>query len=266
MSTLKFTILGCGNSTGVPAIGNFWGDCDPKEPKNRRTRSSLLVQSDETTLVIDTGPDFRNQLNRENINNINAVLYTHQHSDHVIGMDELRVLKFRNKKEFMPIYSNEITLNELESRFYYLFKGGNHEIYPPIVQKNIISDDQFGHVQQIGDIEFIPFKQDHGSCMSLGYRFGDTAYSIDILDLNDTAIETLRGIRTWIVDCAAYKDNNNAVHASLDKIIALNDRIKAENVFLSSLSLSADYQSLLNDLPAGFAPCYDGMVVNEHIA
>ena len=256
---LKITVLGCGNSTGVPAIGNFWGQCDPNEPKNRRTRSSILVQSDETTLIIDTGPDFRQQLNRENVSNVDAVLYTHQHSDHVIGMDELRVLKFRNQKEFIPVYGNIETISELESRFYYLFKGGNHALYPPMVQSNIIQKDTYGTTQSIDGIDFIPFEQDHGSCMSTGYRFGDFAYSVDILNLDKKAIETLKGINIWLVDCAAYMDDENAVHASVNKIIALNKEIGADSVYLTSLSLAADYGAMLETLPEGYKPAYDGL-------
>ncbi len=259
MKTLDITILGCGNSTGVPAIGNFWGACDPNEPKNTRTRSSILVQSKATTLIVDTGPDFRQQLNRANINNIDAVLYTHHHSDHTTGIDELRVLKFRNKKDYIPIYANYETLKDLKKRYEYAFNGGNHAIYPPIIQPNKITPDRFGRAMQIGDIDIIPFEQDHGSCTSIGYRFGDTAYSVDILTLDDTAIQTLTGIKTWIVDCAAYKDDDNAVHAGLNKIYALNDKIKAENVYLTSLSLAADYKTLCDELKDGYKPCYDGL-------
>ena len=262
---IEIIVLGCGNSTGVPAIGNFWGDCDPKEPKNIRTRSSIALKSAKTTLVIDTGPDFRQQLNREDINNVDAVLYTHQHSDHVMGIDELRVLKFRNKKDNIPIYANSETIEDLETRFYYAFKGGNHKLYPPIVQTNIIPIDAYGKETSIGDIPFIPFEQDHGSCTSVGYRFGDFAYSVDILDLDKIAVETLKGIDTWLVDCAAYKDDTNAVHAGVNKIISLNEHIGAKNVYLTSLSLIADYQTLLNELPEGYKPAYDGLKLTAHI-
>ena len=104
------TILGCGNSTGVPAIGNYWGACDPKEPKNKRMRSSILLQTKTTNIVVDTGPDFREQLNRENIQTIDAILYSHTHSDHINGIDELRVIRHR-KKALVPIYGNTITFN-----------------------------------------------------------------------------------------------------------------------------------------------------------
>ncbi|NCT40889.1 MAG: MBL fold metallo-hydrolase, partial [Alphaproteobacteria bacterium] len=140
-----------------------------------------------------------------------------------------------------------------------MFKGGNHKIYPPILQTNILSIDAYGKENRINDIAFMPFEQDHGSCKSLGYRFGEFAYSVDILDLDETAIKTLKGIKTWIVDCAAYKDDNNAVHAGIDKIIALNKRIGAKDVYLTSLSLSANYQTLIDELPNGFHPTYDGM-------
>ena len=263
--TLEITVLGCGNSTGIPAIGNYWGECDPDEPKNARTRSSILIKSKKSTVIVDTGPDFRQQLNRENVNNIDAVLFSHQHNDHVMGIDEIRVLKFRNKKENIPIYANPETIEDLETRFKYLFKGGEHKLYPPIVQTNIITIDAYGKEGTVGDIPYIPFEQDHGSCMSVGYRFGDFAYSVDILDLDKTAIETLQGINTWLVDCAAYKDDHNVVHAGINKIIALNKQIKAKHVYLTSLSLSMDYQTMLNELPDGFKPSYDGMKLSAHI-
>ena len=258
---LEITVLGCGNSTGVPAIGNYWGACDPNEPKNRRTRASIAVKSATTTIIIDTGPDFREQCNRENIADVDAVLYTHHHSDHVMGIDELRVLKFRNQKDCIPIYLSMDTLEDLETRFTYLFKGGNHKLYPPIVQTNIIPLDGYGKIHKIGDIEFIPFEQDHGSCTSLGYRFGDFAYSVDILNLDETAIQTLQGIKTWMVDCAAYKDDNNAVHASIDKIKALNERVGARNIHLTCLSLAADYKTCKDELPNHISPSYDSQKI-----
>jgi len=258
---LTITVLGCGNSSGVPAIGNYWGECDPTEPKNLRTRTSIAVRSYETTLIIDTGPDFKEQMNREKISNLDAVLYTHHHSDHVMGIEELRIIKFRNQKEYVPIYGNAYTLNDLERRFDYLFKGGAHAIYPPILKSNTIKESAFGTNLIIGDIHFVPFEQDHGTCKSLGYRFDDFAYSVDILDLDEAAIHTLKGIKTWLVDCAAYHNDENAVHAGLNKIIALNDTINADKVLLTSLSLSMDYQTLIKELPSHIIPAYDGMII-----
>lgn len=259
MTDLKITILGCGNSTGVPAIGNYWGSCDPNEPKNRRTRSSIAVQSNEKTIIIDTGPDFRNQLNRENIQDVDAALLTHMHGDHVNGIDELRVVRFRRDK-LVDVYMNQETYDDVASRFPYVFKGGaDIKLYPPILKANIFKSNDFGVRNTISDINFTPFEQDHGTCVSIGYRFGNFAYSLDMLKLDDNAIKQLVGIDTWIVDAAGYKNEKNFAHASLQEVFELNEKIGAKRVILSSLSLSMDYQTLINELPDGYEPAYDGL-------
>ncbi|HOO49949.1 MAG: MBL fold metallo-hydrolase [Rhodospirillales bacterium] len=258
---LTLTILGCGNSSGVPAIGNYWGDCDPNEPKNVRSRSSLAVQSAETTLIIDTGPDFRTQINREDIRQIDAVLYTHSHSDHTDGINDLRIIRFRNKQR-VPVYGNKEALSDLSWRFAYMFDGGKIDLYPPMLEPHEFTQNHFGQLQTVGDINFIPFIQDHGSIQSVGYRFGDIAYSLDMHDLDEQAIETLCGIKTWIVDAAAYNQDQNAVHANLKTIYRLNEQIGASEVILSSLSLHMDYQTLLKELPVSYKPAYDGLKIS----
>lgn len=252
----KITVLGCGNSTGIPAIGNVWGACDPAEPKNRRMRASIAVQTEKTTLIIDTGPDFREQVNRSNISTIDAVLYTHAHSDHIAGIDELRVITFRQAKR-TPIYGNSWSIADLQKRYDYLLNGGGHELYPQAVDTHVLAD--FGKPVTVGDIEFTPFEQDHGTCKSVGYRFGDFGYSTDIKTLDGKAVETLRGIRTWMVDAAAYKQTNNAVHATVEEVIRLNNLIGAQQVWLTSLSLQMDYKTLHDELPKGYAPAWDGL-------
>lgn len=254
----KVTILGCGNSTGVPAIGNVWGKCDPREPKNRRLRASIAVRSETTTLVIDTGPDFREQLNRENISTLNAVLYTHAHGDHINGIDELKLIYFRTAN-LVPIYGNSWTLEDLERRFDYLFKGGKHELYPPMLRSIEL---QYGQAVTIGDLTFTSFEQDHASCTTAGYRLGDFGYSTDMRNLDDTAVNALKGIRTWIVDGAGYNDPNAKLHANLETIYKLNERIGAEQVYITSLSLGMDYKTLCAELKSGFAPAYDGLEID----
>jgi phosphoribosyl 1,2-cyclic phosphate phosphodiesterase len=259
----EIIVLGCGNSTGVPAIGNIWGACDPDEPKNKRTRASILVRTETTTLVIDTGPDFREQMNRENIRTINAALITHAHSDHINGIDELRGIAYTNKS-IVPIYGNAWTIRQLDERWRYIFHGGTDDgLYPPVSKAHII--DTFGKPMKIGDIEFIPFEQDHGSVKTIGYRFGDFAYSTDMSGLDEAAIAALRGIKTWIVDAAGYKQTNNKVHANLENIYALNERIQAEQVWLTSLTLAMDYKTLNEELKIGYKPAHDGMRININI-
>lgn len=250
------TILGCGNSTGVPAIGNYWGKCNPQEPKNIRLRSSMLLQSASSTIVIDTGPDFREQLNKGNISNIDAVFLTHPHGDHISGMDDLRVLALKAKTK-IPFYASTLTMPDILPRYEHLFYGTNNQIYIPVLQAE---EFQNGDVIKYNDLEIQTFNQDHGTCVSTGYRFGNYAYSLDFINLDDNAIEILKGVDVWVVDCAGY-DVTSPVHADFDKIHMLNQKIGAKTVYLSSLSVSADYQTLCQELPGGYFPAYDGLKI-----
>lgn len=258
MGQLKIKILGCGASGGVPAIGNNWGTCDPNEPRNNRTRASIAVQSETTNLVIDTGPDFRCQLNREDIQNVDAIIYTHAHGDHVAGIDELRSFQRRYKKS-IPVYGNETTLNELEYRFEYMFKDTSDGLYPRVLTPSIFTDEDFGQEKIIGDIPFIPFEQDHTTCKTLGFRFGDLAYCTDMVRLDEKAINVIKGVKTWIVDGSGHYQADNIVHASIPQIIKMNEIIGAQEVYFTHLTLMMDYKELMNDLPEGFYPCYDGL-------
>jgi len=255
--SLKITILGCGGSAGVPAAGNHWGMCDPYEPKNVRSRCSVAVQSDETTLIIDTGPEFRTQVNRENIQNVTAALYSHYHGDHVDGIADLRTFRFRNKA-LVPIYANDETL-EVFDRNYPHFVNAGDPIYPQILEPRLIKKSAYDKTMVIGDIEVVPFEQDHTTCKSLGYRFGDFAYCVDVQKFEEPALASLKGIKTWVVDAAGYKQTDNLVHINLEQIYAYNKIIGAERVILTSLTLAMDYQSLISELPEGYEPAYDGL-------
>jgi phosphoribosyl 1,2-cyclic phosphate phosphodiesterase len=258
MTQWTFTLLGCGNSAGTPTIGNHWGVSDPNEPRNRRSRSAAVIRSDQTTLLIDAGPDLREQANREGITDTDAVLFTHSHSDHIAGVEELRIFRIRHKK-LIPVYGDEFTLTELRQRFDYLFIERNGGIYPEVLAPTIIRNDQMNAEMTIGDIDFIPFVQDHGTCKSLGYRFRDLAYSTDMVDLDQQALESLNGIKTWIVDGAGYKTANNLVHATLRKVYELNEIVQAPQVFITHMPNFMDYQTLKSELPDGYEPAYDGL-------
>lgn len=254
----EFILMGCGNSAGTPSIGNGWGACDPKDPRNRRTRPAALVKGERTTVLIDAGADLREQANRSGVVDIDAVLMTHAHSDHVAGIDELRVLSMRHKK-FIPVWGSDATIDELQSRFSYMFEE-KAKIYPQILTPRRIAGDEMGSVLAIGDIRFTPFDQDHGTCRSLGFRFGDLAYSTDMVDLPDESLVVLRGVAVWIVDGAGYNMAHNMVHATLRKVYELNDIVGARRVVLTHLPPSMDYATLCRELPDGYEPAYDGMV------
>ena len=263
---VKITILGCGNSAGVPMIGNYWGQCDPAEPRNRRTRPSIAIESADTTIIVDTGADFKQQINRENIQRINAVIYTHAHSDHVHGIDDLRVFRLRSK-QVVPIYSNKATLDEIQERFAYMFtENGPEGIYPRAIDPNIFTEDQFGQTIMIGDIVLIPFEQMHGvSVKSIGLRIGDLAYSTDVTSFDEKALKTLAGIKTWIIDSNGYMMPHNHVHMTLKAVFEVNKIVGAEQVYLTHMPGFMDYQTLLKELPPGYAPAYDGMTLEAII-
>ena len=260
MSGLKITVLGCGDSAGVPRIGGDWGRCDPNNPKNRRTRPSIMVQSDTTTIVVDTGPDFGLQLTRENIKTIDGVLYTHDHSDHVSGIDDLRVIRGRMDKN-MPVFMDDRTYTGLSRRVNYMFHQTS-QFYPVTLDVNLLTEESFGQVHQIGDIEFIPFEQDHGhGNVSLGYRFGDFGYSTDMTNLDNKAIEILKGVKTWIADCADFGHGHGSLHADFPTVERLNAKIGAEKVYLTHLKMFYDYNEMARGLPNGYEPCYDGLKI-----
>lgn len=256
------TILGCGDSAGVPRIGGEWGACDPLEQKNLRSRPSLLVQSSTSVIAVDTGPDFRTQLTKEKILDLNGVLFTHGHSDHVNGIDELRSYHRRNKK-YMPVYTDEITSQELLHRFSYVFKQKS-EFYPAVAEIHVLKDSDMGIEHHINDISFVPFVQDHGEGVkSLGYRFDMVGYSTDMVDLDERAIDALKGIKTWIVDCADYHKPSGYFHASFSNLKKLNEKIGAEKLFLIHMGIHMDYKKVLSECPDGYRPAYDGLKIKS---
>ena len=251
----ELVILGCGSSTGVPAIGNWWGACDPNEPKNRRTRPSIAVLSGETCVVVDTGPDFREQMNREKLPMPDAVIYTHMHSDHTGGMDELRTVQRVHKKN-MPVYADSVTMDDLNKRFGHMFQTTENGFYRQVCEPEII---EFGELLSIKNVIAKTFGQDHGTLTSLGLRFGNIGYSTDFKTLNENAIKTLQGIDVWIADSAGFQSPENPVHACIDEVIELNKKIGAQSVYLTHMPPTMDYHMLTKMLPDGFAPAYDGL-------
>lgn len=259
MKNTELIVLGSGCSAGTPRAGNDWGNCDPKNPKNFRTRPSIAIQSETTCIIVDTGADFRFQTIRENIKKIDAVLYTHRHSDHVNGMDDLRSYFFRRGKTPVPIYCDEETYNELATRFKYTMES-KEIIYPPTITPHIWTDSDFNKTHCIGDIEFSLFKQDHTTMNSCGFRFGNVGYSTDMVDLiGDEAVSILRDVPIWIIDGANWKEENLFCHPNIDQLKKLQDKICPGKMYLNHLKNDADYEILKSILPEGMEPLYDGL-------
>jgi phosphoribosyl 1,2-cyclic phosphate phosphodiesterase len=253
---MQVRILGCGGSGGVPLIGNDWGACDAQNPKNRRRRASILVQDGETTLLVDTSPDLREQLLSAGVNRLDAVLYTHAHADHIHGIDDLRPVN-RWMRAWIPIYADPETLGAIEARFGYVFEKVPEEYgyFKPCLTSNIIKGPF-----KIGNIDVLPFEQDHGfGRTTLGFRFGDIAYSTDVVAFPETAFESLRGVRVWIVDC--LRNKAHPTHAHLEQTLAWIERVKPERAVLTHMDQGLDYETLRRRLPKGVEPAYDGLVL-----
>lgn len=256
MKRLKFTVLGSGSSFGTPAAGNVWGDCDPAEPRNRRHRASLLVESAATKILIDATPDLRHQSNDFLVDRLDAVLLSHAHSDHVNGIDDVR--PFALKKEgLVDVYGNKETIDEVERRWPYAFDG-NSTVSWNFCKSHVIPS--FGDMT-IGDISFSTFAQEHGQIQSLGFRFGDVAYSVDMNDLPKKSLEVLEGVKIWIVDACRYKNPVVKAHANLERVFQWVERLKPEMTYLTVLSTMMDYQTLLKELPPHIRPVHDGLVI-----
>lgn len=252
---MRVRILGCGTSSGVPRIGNDWGDCDPNEPRNRRTRVSILVEHDGTRILVDTGPDMREQLLDAGIATLDAVVWTHDHADHCHGIDDLRQV-FHAQGAPVQGYARPDTLETLRDRFSYVFRGNDG--YPPTVDAHQLPDEL-----RIGPILVRVVDQPHGSITSTGLRFeaagASIAYSTDCNTLTDDMRSLFEGVDVWIVD--ALRRRPHPSHPHLEQALAWIDAVHPGRAILTHMDQSMDYAGLLAELPAGVEPGYDGLEV-----
>ena len=261
MRGMRFTILGCGSSGGVPRLGGNWGDCDPENPKNHRRRCSLLVErvgSDGTTRVlIDTSPDLRSQLLDAGVGMLDAVAYTHDHADHVHGLDDLRMVVF-NMRARVPVWAAVETQNTLLTRFGYAFVQPEGSPYPPILEMRTISGDIVVDGEG-GKVTLRPFKVKHGQIDSLGFRIGDIAYLPDASQIPNETWEKLEGLDIWIVD--ALRRVPHPTHAHLERALDWIRRAAPKRAVLTNMHIDLDYQIVADETPKNVTPAYDGMVI-----
>jgi phosphoribosyl 1,2-cyclic phosphate phosphodiesterase len=250
-------ILGCGASAGVPLIGCQCKVCQSGNPKNKRTRVSLYVQIDGIRFLIDTSPDLRQQCLSNNIRSVDAILYTHAHADHVHGIDDTRPFNHHNNAP-IPIYTDINTYQEIETRFPFAFKEPIPEYgwFRPCLQPNIIKrDDQFA----IQGLDIRSFKQMHGQGTTLGFRFGNIAYSTDVNAFPETSEKHLYDLDLWIVDCLRYE--KAPTHAHLDLTLEWITKYKPKRAILTHMSHDFEYDKLMQALPENVEPAYDGMQI-----
>lgn len=262
MSTrLRFHILGCGSSGGVPRIGGHWGDCDPNNPKNRRRRCSMLVERETengtTRVLIDTSPDMREQLIDAGVGTLDGVIYTHAHADHVHGVDDLRMVVF-NMRERVNVWADRATCDALLDRFGYVFVQPEGSSYPPILNLNLI-DGPVTVRGQGGDITFLPFKVEHGRIDALGFRIKDLVYLPDVSAMNDEAWKILEGAECWVLD--ALRRDPHPTHSHLEQSLEWIKRSGVPNAVLTNMHIDLDYETIDAETPDHISPAYDGMVL-----
>ena len=263
MAKLTFKILGCGSSGGVPRLGGNCGDCYPNNSKNQRSRCSLLVEltgtEGVTRVLIDTSPDMRTQLLKSNVGELDGVVYTHEHADHVHGIDDLRMIVFNMRKR-VNVWADAKTKEALLQKFGYTFIQVEGSPYPPILEMSTING-QFSIGGPGGEITFNPFEVQHGTITSLGLRIDDVTYIPDISAMNEIAWDQIKKTNIWILD--ALRRTPHQSHTHLSQSLEWIEKSGVEKGILTNMHIDMDYETLLNELPSNVEPAYDGMTLTS---
>lgn len=259
---LRVTVLGCGGSAGVPSIGGAdgrgdWGICDPGEPRNRRSRSSIVLESPSGgRLLVDTSPDMRSQMLASAIPAVDAILFTHAHADHVTGLDDVRLLN-RIAARPLDAFGTEATLSELVQRFDYAFRPWQPpNFFRPVLLPRRVRP---GDIIEAAGLVVQLFDQDHQVTRTLGLRIGKFAYSTDVVRLDEAAFSTLAGIDTWLVGC--FQRQPHPTHAHLDLVLAWSRRLGVRRTVLTHMGYDMDWAWMGAHLPPDVEPAHDGLVL-----
>lgn len=258
----RVTVLGCGGSAGVPHIGGAdgrgdWGACDPMEPRNRRTRASIVIEGAGQRLLVDTGPDMRAQLLACAVGRIDALCFTHAHADHILGLDDVRLLN-RVVKRPLDAFATARTMREIEGRFDYAFRPWQPPDFfrPVLVPREIEAGESF----DAAGLRVETFVQDHGFMPSLGLRAGGFGYTTDAVALDDRAFEALEGVDTWLVGC--FQRAPHRTHANVEQVVAWAERVGARRTVLTHMGYDLDWAWMRRHLPTGIEPAYDGLILD----
>ncbi|MEM9795762.1 MAG: MBL fold metallo-hydrolase [Pseudomonadota bacterium] len=261
MARLRFTILGCGSSGGVPRLGGKWGDCDPENPKNRRRRCSLLAERIDgdgiTRVLIDTSPDMRQQLLDAGVGELDGVVWTHPHADHVHGIDDLRMIVF-NQRRLLDVWADEPTFAALQARFEYAFRTPPGSSYPPILTRHPF-DGPITVEGAGGPLTVTPIPVNHGDIDALGVRIGDLAYMPDVNRIPESSDWLLSGLEVWILD--ALRRTSHPSHLSIGEALEWIERMAPRRGVLTNMHVDLDHATVAAETPENVQPAHDGMVI-----
>ena len=253
---MKFVILGSGSSVGVPWITGNWGSCNKKNRLNQRTRCSAFFQKGKISVLIDTSPDVKKQILDNKIDNVDYVLFTHEHADQTSGIFELRPFFWKNKKQ-INIYANKETLTNLKNKYDYCFYGGKG--YLPILKGNLVKK-KFSLIKKKEKIIIKSFYVNHGEIKSTAYVIGKLAYISDTNGIFEKDLIKLKNLKYLIIDCLKF--NKHQSHFNLEQAISFSKRIKAKKTIFTNLHSDLDYNFLKKSLPKNIVPAFDGMILN----
>ncbi|MFI1771298.1 MBL fold metallo-hydrolase [Thalassobellus citreus] len=252
---MKITFLGTGTSQGIPIIGSEHPVCLSDNPKDKRLRVSVLVEWNDCTYVIDCGPDFRYQMLRAGCNKIDGIIFTHEHSDHVMGFDDIRPFYFRQGD--IPIYAHKRVLKSLKKRFDYVFKTKNKYPGAPTVITNRIKNKPF----QLNNLEIIPVNGKHADLQVFGFRFNDFAYLTDMKTVKDKEIEKIKNVKVLVVNALRLEKHRS--HFNLDEALQFINKVNPEKAYLTHVShLLGFHEEVEKTLPKNVFLAYDGLQIN----
>lgn len=256
---LKIRFLGTGTSQGIPVIGCDCEVCTSADPRDQRLRCSVLLQMGQpvsNNIIIDVGPDFRQQMLTAKQKELNAILLTHEHNDHIIGLDDIRPFNFRSKKA-LPVYSSEAVLTAVQQRFPYVFAANPYPGAPGILLEKIEEDQSF----KIGETTIIPIQALHGKLPVLGFRVGDFTYLTDVKTIAKSEIEKIKGSRILVISALHQREHHS--HLSLDEALELIVQIGIPQNYLTHLShLMGKHEAVSEMLPPGVNIAWDGLEIN----
>ena len=259
---MRVTVLGCGGSAGVPTLGGAdgrgaWGACNPAEPRNRRSRSSIVIDAPAGRILVDTGPDLRAQLLAAAVPRIDGLIFTHAHADHVTGFDDIRLLN-RITGQPLTAYATAKTREELARRFDYAFRPWTPpDFYRPVLDFHVIAA---GDTIELCGTRVVTFDQDHHVMRTLGLRIGRFAYSTDVVRLDEAAFATLAGIDTWLVGC--FQRTPHLTHAHVALVDAWRTRLGVRRTILTHMGSDLDWHWMSTNLSTGIEPSHDGLTID----